>query len=210
MIGRRTALKWVANAAVTCSVIGRSSFAHGIATYSLATRGYGTDPDLSKHYAPSDLWPLTFTQSQRASATSLSDLIIPADQRSPAASAVGVIDFIDEWISAPYPEHKADRAIVLNGITWIDKESRGRFDVPFAQLIAIQQRSICDDICYLPNAKRQFIDAATFFARYRDLTAGGFYTTPAGRSDLQYIGNVPLASFDGPPLDVLKRVGLVS
>jgi hypothetical protein len=45
-------------------------------------------------------------------------------------------------------------------------------------------------------------------ARYRDLTAGGFYTTPAGRKDLEYIGNVPLTRFDGPPPALLGALGL--
>jgi hypothetical protein len=49
---------------------------------------------------------------------------------------------------------------------------------------------------------------AAHFARYRDLTAGGFYTTPQGRKDVRYVGNVPLPRFDGPPPEVLKRVGL--
>jgi hypothetical protein len=26
--------------------------------------------------------------------------------------------------------------------------------------------------------------------------------------DLGYVGNVPLASFDGPPVEVLRRLGL--
>ena len=36
----------------------------------------------------------------------------------------------------------------------------------------------------------------------------GFYTTPVGRKDLQYVGNVPLKSFDGPPIEALKKAGL--
>ena len=49
---------------------------------------------------------------------------------------------------------------------------------------------------------------AQFFAAYRNLTAAGFYTTVAGRKDLQYIGNVALTHFDGPPVELLKRLGL--
>jgi hypothetical protein len=30
----------------------------------------------------------------------------------------------------------------------------------------------------------------------------------AGRNDLNYVGNVPLAAFEGPPLEVLKAAGL--
>jgi hypothetical protein len=40
------------------------------------------------------------------------------------------------------------------------------------------------------------------------LTAGGYYSTAAGRKDLQYIGNVPLKSFEGPPLELLQKLGL--
>jgi len=67
---------------------------------------------------------------------------------------------------------------------------------------------ICDDICFEQNAKPAFAQAAKFFTRYRDLTAGGYYSSAAGRKDLQYIGNVPLKSFDGPPLALLQKLGL--
>ena len=97
---------------------------------------------------------------------------------------------------------------MLEGFSWLDRESGKRFSAPFAALKAPQQRAICDDICYAAKAKPRFTEAAKFFARYRDLTAGGFYTTPAGRKDLQYVGNTPLTNFEGPPLEVLKRVGL--
>jgi hypothetical protein len=40
------------------------------------------------------------------------------------------------------------------------------------------------------------------------LTAGGFYSTPAGRKDLNFIGNVPLARFEGPPPALLKALSL--
>jgi hypothetical protein len=138
----------------------------------------------------------------------LSDLIIPADDTSPSASAVGVIDFLDEWISAPYKPNEQDRKLVIEGFEWLDRESAKRFSEPFAALKEAQQKAICDDICYVAKAKPRFAKAALFFARYRDLTAGGFYTTPQGRKDLQYVGNMPLKSFDGPPPEALKKAGL--
>jgi len=61
-----------------------------------------------------------------------------------------------------------------------------------------EQHAVCDDICYKPKVKPAFAKAAEFFTRYRDLTAGGFYSTLAGRKDLSDIGNVPLSTFDGP------------
>ena len=76
----------------------------------------------------------------------------------------------------------------------------------FSQLGIAEQHGICDDICdgRAAPARR---DAAHFFARYR-ATAGAFYSTPAGRKDLKFIGNVRLARFDGPPPELLKALGL--
>ena len=76
------------------------------------------------------------------------------------------------------------------------------------RLQRIQKSAICDAICYLPKAVPQLAEAARFFARFRDLTVGGYYTTPEGMRDIGYVGNVALAQFDGPPPEVLERVGL--
>ena len=135
-------------------------------------------------------------------------LILPADEDGPGAVEVGVVDFIDEWISAPYPVQRRDRGLLLPGLAWIDAEAKRRFGNGFAALKPAQQTAICDDICYLPKAKTEHRLAAEFFARYRDLTAGGFCTSPQGRTYLLYVGNTPLPRFDGPPPEVLKRVGL--
>ena len=37
---------------------------------------------------------------------------------------------------------------------------------------------------------------------------GAYYGTPAGWKAIGYVGNTPLASFDGPPQEVLDRVGV--
>lgn len=153
-------------------------------------------------------WPLTLTPTQRQLAATLADLIIPADEQSASASAVGVVEFIDEWVSAPYPHCRRDRPVILGGFKWLDDEAKRRFDKVFMQLTAAEHHLICDDICGLARVAPRRRAAAQFFALYRDLTAGGFYTTPVGRKDLGYIGNVPLASFDGPPAELLKKLNL--
>jgi hypothetical protein len=38
---------------------------------------------------------------------------------------------------------------------------------------------------------------------------GGFYTTPQGMKDIQYLGNVPLTQFDGPSTEVLQFLKLL-
>ena len=83
-----------------------------------------------------------------------------------------------------------------------------RVEVDFANLIAGQKNAICDDICFVEKAAPEFKEASRFFTRFRNLTAGGFYTTPQGTKDIGYIGNVPLEKFEGPPADLIKKLGL--
>ena len=202
---RRTTIKWELAASAAWPLLEmRAARADPAPT----ARGYGTDPNLLAVYRPGELWPLTLKAAERRLAGILADIIIPADEHSPSASAVGVVDFLDEWVSAPYPDFRRDRAIVLGGFAWLDAEAARRFGKEFADLGAVRQHAICDDICDQTRAAPARGAAARFFARYRDLTAGGFYSTPVGRNDLGYIGNVPLARFDGPPLALLKKLNL--
>lgn len=200
---RREAIKWMLTAAATVSVLDGLSF--GAAR---AVAGYGSDPNLMEAYKPGDLWLLTFTPEQRRTIATLCDLVIPADDKSPSASQLQVPDFIDEWVSAPYPRQQRDRQEILEGLAWLDVESKKRFRAAFTNLTEAQQRLICDDIAYEPKAKRTFRTAARFFARIRDLTASAFYTTPEGMKDIQYVGNVALTKFDGPPPEVLAYLKL--
>ncbi|MGA8096895.1 MAG: gluconate 2-dehydrogenase subunit 3 family protein [Steroidobacteraceae bacterium] len=218
MTDRRTTLKLiVAATAVFPSLRARANYKlePGAATPGNVRRfeptmdGYGPDPDLIKAYEKGAFWPLTMSAPQRQLAATLSDLIIPEDEHSPSASAVGVVDFIDEWISAPYPQQREDRATVLQGFAWLDGEAQHRAQRPFANLRAGQRRAICDRICDASRAAADQQAPAQFFAMYRDLTAAGFYTTLAGRKDLKYIGNVALTQFDGPPVELLQKLGLV-
>jgi hypothetical protein len=202
---RRTTIRWVLAASAAWPLLARGAER---ASPAPAVRGYGTDPDLLAPYHPGVLWPLSLTAAQRRLAQILADIIIPADEHSPSASSVGVVDFIDEWVSAPYPASQLDRPIVLEGLGWLDAEAGRRFGREFARLDSAQQSGICNDICDVGRASPARGDAARFFARFRDLTAGGFYSTAVGRKDLGYIGNVPLARFDGPPADLLRKLNL--
>jgi hypothetical protein len=212
---RRTSLKWML-AASTMPMLTQRAFAQSATALAQPKAadalgfagGYGTDPDLVKNYHPGDAWPLTFSQDQRRAATTLCDLIIPADEVSPSASSVGVVDFLDEWVSAPYPRQREDRDTLLPGLEWLDEESMRRAGNVFADAGPVLQHAICSDICFEAAVAPQFQQAARFFACFRDLTAGGFYTTPVGMKDIGYIGNVPRSEFPGPPLALLTELGL--
>jgi Gluconate 2-dehydrogenase subunit 3 len=222
---RRTSLRWIlaagaagalapaADAARESTQPGSSDSVRvqgsGSVNYGAMTRpGYGTDPDLVKSYRPGDIWPLTLSPAQRHLAAVLSDLIIPADGHSPAASAAGIVEFLDEWVSAPYPDCQRDRRTVLEGFAWLDAEGRRRFGRDFADLEPPQQMRLCDEICRVTGARGTQGAAESFFVRYRDLTAGGFYSSPLGRADLGYVGNLPRPQFTGPPTALLEKLGL--
>ncbi|MDZ7630147.1 MAG: gluconate 2-dehydrogenase subunit 3 family protein [Gemmatimonadaceae bacterium] len=169
-------------------------------------RGTATDPDL---ITPASSWPRLLSAAEMTTLAALCDMIIPADDKSPSASAVGAHRYINEYVSAPYDW--AERALVRirGGLTWLDVESGRRFGGRrFTALTVAERTQICDDICHLPRAKPEHQAAARFFDQVRDLTASGFYTTDAGMKDLQYVGNVPLSKFDGPPPEVLRHLGL--
>src|SRR4029078_7264378 len=104
------------------------------------------------------------------------DVTIPREATPTAASSVGVVDFLDEWISAPYPEHAEDRKTIVEALSQVESEAQRRFKTSFAKLSAQQMSTIADAI-----VKEQY------FVRYRALTAGGFYTTPVGVKDLKYV-----------------------
>jgi hypothetical protein len=200
---RRQALKWVLAASATLSVLDSATLVAGV-----SKRGYGTDPNLMEVYKPGDLWPLTFNKKQHRTVAALCDVILPADDKSPSASQLKVPDFLDEWISAPYPKQQADQKEILTGLVWLEAESTRRFHKDFADLSEDQQHQICDDICSVEKASSAMKASARFFDKFRELAMGGFYSTPEGSRDIQYLGNVPLTKFDGPPPEVLKYLKL--
>ena len=169
--------------------------------------GTAWDPDLLDPVVP---WERTLTGDELEALAAICDVIIPVDERSPSASAVGAHDFIDEWVSAPYPGNQRDQVTVRGGLVWLDREAAVRFgeDLRFRDLDDGQKRAICDDVHYLPDARPEHEAGARFFDLVRDLTATAFYTTEAGMQDLQYIGNVPLARWELPPPEVLRHIGL--
>jgi hypothetical protein len=209
-IDRRTTIQWMlaASAALRVAPVFGLTGAQA-AESNAAVAGYGTDPDLMRLYGPGDVWPLTMSVAERRTAAALGDLVIPADADSPSASEVGVVEFLDEWISAPYPAQQTDRRKMVWGLQWLDEEAQLRFRRNFAALAANEMTAICDEICFLPQAPDDLKAAAEFFAHFRDLAAGGYYTSPAGMRAIRYVGNVALPRFDGPPPDVLRRVGLL-
>lgn len=172
-------------------------------TPSETTPGIGFDPDLLKKEIP---WPRLLTEAEKRIVTALADLILPEDEFGPAASAVGVPDFIDEWVSAPYEPQIKDRKILREGLSWLDAEARSRFGEGFAECALDAQTAIVSDIVTEGTAARK--QARGFFLLFRDRATGGYYTTPEGWKAIGYTGNVAMAEFPGPPPEALKQASL--
>lgn len=211
-IDRRVALKWISSATASLTIPGKFAFGAAAKTglapaASPSGTGYGPDPDLTKIYKPGDLWPLTLSDDQRTLLITLSDIILPADDSSPSASEVGVHDFIDEWISSPYPAQAGDRKLVLLGLDALEEEARTRSGKSFVEAGEDVQLAICADFAKAAKTDSKK-DPGRCFLRLRDLIAGGYYTTPEGMKDMGYRGNVSMATWDGPPAEVLERLGL--
>ena len=200
---RRAAIKWMFAATATVNLLDSKSYGQRLESVS---KGYGTDPNMMVPEVP---WERTMTAEQLRTTSKLADIILPrASKESPSATDVNVPDFFDEWISAPYEDHQADNKIIVEGLVWIERESQRRFGTDFHHLVKPEYTEICDDIAYLPDALPEFTEGAKFFSKFRSLTMGGYYTTDIGTKDIGYVGNVALATFDGPPPEVLKKLGI--
>lgn len=168
-------------------------------------RGTPSDPDLIN---PKIWWEKVLTADELTTLTMLCDIIIPADDRSPAASSAGVPDYINEYVSAPYDGSRRDLVTVRGGLVWLDTEASRRFGKRFANCTLEEQSGICEDIHYLPDARPELRYGAVFFSLVRRLTATGFYTTPTGMRDLPFLGNTPQLAWKGPPETVLQHLGI--
>ncbi len=169
-------------------------------------RGTASDPDLLR---PKKDWPRKLNALELTTLAALCDVIIPADEHSPSASAVGAPAYINEHVSAPLDSNARDLVRVRGGVSWLNLESDKRFGRPFAKLTQGEKTQICDDICYVPKAKPEFSAGARFFSLVRNLTATAFYTTDEGMKDVGYVGNVALPKWELPPTAVLKQLGLL-
>lgn len=207
MIDRRVTLKWLMGAMAAGQLAACGDQAKGVTwaeMEAIKAKGYGTDPDLSN---PSVPWPLTMTQAELVAASSLADIILPAEGDYPAPSKLGVPAFINEWVSAPYPDQHKDRVLIINGLAWLDQESRTRNGAIFAGADPAAQKKILDDIAFKASAKPDFEKPAAFFNRFRSLTLGAYYTTPEGWAEIGYIGNQPATGpYAGPTPEAAAHI----
>ena len=211
-IDRRTTLKWMAAAVAAQPVAGCGGPSEtdaeiaGVLGRALEIEGttYGQDPDLFEAAVP---WRRTMTEGQLRLAESLADVFVPADDVSPAASVANAADFIDEWVSAPYPQQISDRELILPGLENVEKRARRRYRASFIDLEADDKAAIVDDLGPRFGFLPAYLDTKSFFSRFRYLVVSAFYLSEDGIRDIGYIGNQPiLGAYPGPTDEALAHL----
>jgi hypothetical protein len=148
--------------------------------------------------------PKFFDEHEWQTVRMLVDIIIPADERSGSATDAGVPEFMDFIVS-----DQADRQTAMRGgLAWIDAQCMERYQRTFVDAADEQRRQVLDDIAWPKRAKPEFSHGVAFFNSFRDLTAAGFWSSRMGIDDLQYMGNTPIAEWNGCPPEALAKLGV--
>jgi gluconate 2-dehydrogenase gamma chain len=148
--------------------------------------------------------PKFFTAHEYETVRVLTDLIIPADERSGSATAAGVPEFMDFTLV----DQPGRQVAMRGGLAWLDVESQRRYDATFVAATAAQRLELLGDLATYGELKPGLTHGQAFFRAFRDLTATGFWTSKMGVTDLGYMGNTVVPKWDGCPPEQLKKLGL--
>jgi gluconate 2-dehydrogenase gamma chain len=137
--------------------------------------------------------PKFFTPAQHRTVDVLSELIIPADDRSPGAKAAQVADYIDFVLSESPADAKAQWTV---GLAALDAASSTQFGKAFADATPEQQTTLLTDVAR--NEFNPTTPLEKFFREAKGRTIFGYYTSKIGiHEELKYQGNQFLPEFVG-------------
>lgn len=148
--------------------------------------------------------PKQFTTDEWRLVRLLVNYIIPRDGRSGSATEAGVPEFMDFILG----EYAGNRQWMKNGLAWTNAECRARFKKGFVSCTDAQRRELLDAIAFPKKAAPEMKVGVEFFNNFRNMTASGFYSSRIGIADLGYIGNRPIATWEGTPIEVRRKLGL--
>lgn len=151
--------------------------------------------------------PRFFTAHEWRTVRLLVDYLIPRDAHSGSATDAKVPEYMD-YLLAEKDASPAQQTAMRGGLAWLDTEMLRRFDRTFVQASDAQRRAVLDDIAYPAKAAPAMSYGVSFFNRFRDMTASGFYSSAIGWKDVQYIGNVMNPGYDGCPPAALEKLGV--
>jgi gluconate 2-dehydrogenase gamma chain len=135
----------------------------------------------------------------------LSDLIIPADERSGSATQAAVPEVIDDWI---HVRGGSEATEITGGMRWLDMQCNRLYGHDLIDCTVEQQHEILDRIAYPKKAAPEDSQAVAFFNALRDLVVGSFFSSKIGIKDIAYAGNRMVPHWDGCPEAVLSKLGV--
>ena len=148
--------------------------------------------------------PKVFNAHEWRTVRVLVDIVIPKDARSGSATDAKVPEFMDVFMGTRENMRNWMRA----GLTWLDDECKKRFSKQFFDCDAAQRKAVLDDIAYPRRARAEMQNGVRFFNNFRNFTASGFWSSKMGVDDLQYMGNRPMAQWNGCPQPALNKLGV--
>ena len=141
--------------------------------------------------------PRFFTAKEWRTVRMLADYVIPRDDRSGSATDSKAPEYMD-FVMQDDLTSENNRIAMRGGLAWLDNECRKRFGgKTFVQATDAERKQVLDDIAYPRRAKPEHAAGVSFFNRFRDMTAAGFFSSAMGWRDLRYIGNVFNPGWDG-------------
>ena len=148
--------------------------------------------------------PKVFTADEWRTVRVLVDMVIPKDDRSGSATDAQVPEFMDVFMETRDNMKNQMRT----GLTWLDEESKKRFTKAFVDCDESQRKAVLDDIAFPRRARQEMQAGVRFFNFFRNFTASGFWSSKMGVDDLQYMGNRPMAQWEGCPQPALDKLGV--
>lgn len=173
-------------------------------------KGYSFDPDLIEPVVP---WQLTMTEKQLACTSSLCSLILPSQESTPAGGDLGYQDFVNEWVSAPYPTQLNDRGLIFELLEYLEQNAIENFGQSFSKLSFADAGVLVDRVAYKDRITPELKQLGEGFVRLRNVILCVHYTSEIGVAELGYLGNTPIiGEYPGPPPEAVAhlRAGLLS
>ncbi|WP_192346478.1 gluconate 2-dehydrogenase subunit 3 family protein [Algoriphagus sp. Y33] len=144
-----------------------------------------------------------FTDDERKKLSTLVDIIMPKDDESPAATEIGVVDFMEFMMK----DQPGNQTPMRGGLMWLDFEADEKFGKTFNELSETEVMQIVDEVAWPDTAKPEYDGGVRWFNSLRNLTCSGYFSTEAGWKYIGYVGNKPNA-WDGVPQEVMDKHGM--
>ena len=143
-----------------------------------------------------------FTDAEQKKLSTLVDIIMPKDDVSPAATEIGVVDFMEFMMK----DQPGNQTRMRGGLMWLDFEADEKFGKEFNELSESEVIQIVEEVAWPDTAKPEYEGGVRWFNALRNLTCSGYFSTEAGWKYMGYVGNTPNA-WDGVPQEVMDKHG---